>query len=163
MSISMIAAVGKGLELGKNNDLIWHFKEDMKFFKETTMGHTVIMGRKTFESLPKALPNRRNIVISTNADYVAQGAEVVTSLEEAINLTKNEEAFIIGGGRIYKEFLPLSDKLYLTEIDAECEDADTYFPIFNKSEFKREVINNYDVDGVKFSHILYKRINPVAL
>lgn len=158
MSISMIAAVGKHLELGKNNDLIWHFKEDMKFFKETTTGHTVIMGRKTFESLPKALPNRRNIVISTNKDYVAPGAEVVTSLEEAINLVKDEEAFIIGGGAIYKAFLPYADKLYLTEIDDVCDDADTYFPVFDKSEFnKREVIANYDIDGVKFSHILYKK------
>lgn len=163
MSFSMIAAVGQGLELGKNNDLIWHFKEDMKFFKEVTTGHTVIMGRKTFESLPKALPNRRNIVISTNPDYVAEGAEVVTSLEEVIDMISDEEAFIIGGGRIYKEFLPLSDKLYLTEIEEACLDADTYFPVFDKSDFKREVINNYDIDGTKFSHILYKRINPVAL
>ena len=80
MAVSMIAAVGKNLELGKNNDLIWHFKEDMKFFKETTMGHPVIMGRKTFESLPKALPGRRNIVISSNPEYKAEGAETVTSV-----------------------------------------------------------------------------------
>lgn len=158
MSISMIAAVGKSLELGKNNDLIWHFKEDMKFFKETTTGHTVVMGRKTFESLPKALPNRRNIVISSNKDYVAEGAEVVTSLDEALKIIENEDAFIIGGGAIYKAFLPYADKLYLTEIDAFCDDADTYFPVFNKSEFnKREVIANYDIDGIKFSHILYKK------
>lgn len=156
MSISMIAAVGKGLELGKNNDLIWHFKEDMKFFKETTMGHTVIMGRKTFESLPKALPNRRNIVITTNADYVAEGAEVVTSVEEALAVVDGE-AFIIGGGAIYKAFLPFADKLYLTEIEASCLDADTYFPIFNKSDYRREVINVYDIDGVHFEHILYKK------
>ena len=76
MSVSMIAAVGRNLELGKNNDLIWHFKEDMKFFKDTTMGHTVVMGRKTFESLPKALPGRKNIVISSNSEYQAPGATV---------------------------------------------------------------------------------------
>lgn len=158
MSISMIAAVGKSLELGKNNDLIWHFKEDMKFFKETTTGHTVVMGRKTFESLPKALPNRRNIVISSNKDYVAEGAEVVTSLEEALKIIENEDAFIIGGGTIYKAFLPYADKLYLTEIDDACLEADTFFPVFDKSEFnKREVIKNYDIDGIKFSHILYKK------
>ena len=157
MSVSMIAAVGKNLELGKNNDLIWHFKEDMKFFKDTTMGHTVVMGRKTFESLPKALPGRKNIVISSNAQYQAQGATVVTSVEEALQIADNEEVFVIGGGKIYTEFLPYADKLYLTEIDAECADADTYFPQFNKSEYIKEIINYYDIDGVEFYHVVYKK------
>ena len=157
MSVSMIAAVGKNLELGKNNDLIWHFKEDMKFFKDTTMGHTVVMGRKTFESLPKALPGRKNIVISSNAQYQAQGATVVTSVEEALQIADIEELFVIGGGKIYAEFLPYADKLYLTEIDAECEDADTYFPQFNKSEYIKEIINYYDIDGVEFYHVVYKK------
>lgn len=157
MSVSMIAAVGKNLELGKNNDLIWHFKEDMKFFKDTTMGHTVVMGRKTFESLPKALPGRKNIVISSNAEYQAQGATVVTSVEQALQIADNEEIFVIGGGKIYAEFLPYADKLYLTEIDAECEDADTYFPQFNKSEYIKEIINYYDIDGVEFYHVVYKK------
>lgn len=157
MSVSMIAAVGKNLELGKNNDLIWHFKEDMKFFKDTTMGHTVVMGRKTFESLPKALPGRKNIVISSNAEYQAQGATVVTSVEEALQITDNEEIFVIGGGKIYAEFLPYADKLYLTEIDAECADADTYFPQFNKSDYIKEIINYYDIDGVEFYHVVYKK------
>lgn len=157
MSVSMIAAVGKNLELGKNNNLIWHFKEDMKFFKDTTMGHTVVMGRKTFESLPKALPGRKNIVISSNAEYQAQGATVVTSVEEALQITDNEEIFVIGGGKIYAEFLPYADKLYLTEIDAECADADTYFPQFNKSDYIKEIINYYDIDGVEFYHVVYKK------
>ena len=157
MSVSMIAAVGKNLELGKNNDLIWHFKEDMKFFKDTTMGHTVVMGRKTFESLPKALPGRKNIVISSNAQYQAQGATVVTSVEEALQIADIEELFVIGGGKIYAEFLPYADKLYLTEIDAECTDADTYFPQFNKSEYIKEIINYYDIDGVEFYHVVYKK------
>ena len=157
MSVSMIAAVGKNLELGKNNNLIWHFKEDMKFFKDTTIGHTVVMGRKTFESLPKALPGRKNIVISSNAEYQAQGATVVTSVEEALQIADNEEVFILGGGKIYAEFLPYADKLYLTEIDAECADADTYFPQFNKSDYIKEIINYYDIDGVKFYHVVYKK------
>lgn len=159
MAISMIAAVGKNLELGKNNDLIWHFKEDMKFFKETTMGHPVIMGRKTFESLPKALPGRKNIVISANSEYKADGAEVVASVEEAIKLAEaeNTEAFVIGGGRIYTEFLPYADNLYLTEIDAECPDADTYFPEFNKSDYIKEIVNFYDVNGTEFYHVIYKK------
>lgn len=159
MAISMIAAVGKNLELGKNNDLIWHFKEDMKFFKETTMGHPVIMGRKTFESLPKALPGRKNIVISTNPEYKANGAEVVASVEEAIKLAEaeNTEAFVIGGGRIYTEFLPYADNLYLTEINAECPNADTYFPEFNKSDYIKEIVNFYDVNGTEFYHVIYKK------
>lgn len=157
MSVSMIAAVGKNLELGKNNNLIWHFKEDMKFFKDTTMGHTVVMGRKTFESLPKALPGRENIVISSNAEYQAQGATVVTSVEEALQIADNEEIFVIGGGKIYAEFLPYADKLYLTEIYAECADADTYFPKFNKSDYIKEIINYYDIDGVEFYHVVYKK------
>ena len=94
MSISIIAAIGKNNELGKNNDLVWHFKDDMKFFKEATTGNTVIMGRKTFESLPKALPNRRNIVISSNKDYKADGAEVYTSIKAALKACKNDEIFI---------------------------------------------------------------------
>lgn len=157
MSVSMIAAVGKNLELGKNNNLIWHFKEDMKFFKDTTMGHIVVMGRKTFESLPKVLPGRKNIVISSNAEYQAQGATVVTSVEKALQIADNEEVFVIGGGKIYAEFLPYADKLYLTEIDAECADADTYFPHFNKSDYIKEIINYYDIDGVEFYHVVYKK------
>lgn len=155
--ISMIAAIGKNRELGKNNDLIWHFKEDMKFFRETTTGNTVIMGRKTFESLPHALPNRRNIVITQNANYVADGAEVVGSIEEAIELTKNDNVFIIGGGKIYSAFLEIADKLYLTEIDDECEEADTFFPNFNKEEYTAEKLTDFTVDGVHFSHILYTK------
>lgn len=157
MAISIIAAVGKNLELGKGNDLIWHFREDMKFFKEMTTSNTVIMGRKTFESLPKALPNRRNIVISSNDSYDAPGCEVVSSVEDALKLAGEDNIFIIGGGRIYEQLLPLADNLYLTEIDAECNDADTYFPAFNKADYSRRVISAYDVDGTHFEHILYSK------
>ena len=158
MSISMIAAVGKNNELGKNNDLIWHFKEDMQFFKATTTGATVVMGRKTFDSLPKALPNRRNIVISGNPNYQAQGAEVVKSVEEAVDITKNEKVFIIGGASIYKAFLPCCEEIYLTEIEAECEDAETYFPEFNKSDYSREVIKTSSENGYDFSFVKYKKL-----
>lgn len=158
MTISMIAAVGKNRELGKNNDLIWHFKEDMKFFRETTTGNTVIMGRKTFESLPHALPNRQNIVITTNSDYVADGAEVVTGVQEALKTAKNENVFIIGGGSIYSEFLKYADRLYLTEIDSECDEADTFFPEFDKSLYTAEKLTDFTVDGIHFSHVLYTKI-----
>lgn len=157
MSISMIAAVGRNLELGKNNDLIWHFKEDMKFFKNTTMGHTVIMGRKTFESLPKALPGRKNIVLSLNPNYTADSAEVISTVEEAVELSKDSEVFVIGGGKIYELMLAYADKIYLTEIEDECKNADTYFPTFDKKIYKREVIASYEVASIKFSHILYSK------
>ncbi len=157
MKVSIIAAVGRNLELGRGNDLIWHFKEDMKFFKETTMGSSVIMGRKTFESLPKALPGRKNIVITNNNSYSAEGAVTVHSVDEALKSADSQEVFVIGGGKIYEQLLPVADKLYLTEIEAECPDADTYFPSFNKEEYTREVIASYQADGISFSHICYTR------
>lgn len=157
MAICMIAAVGKNLELGKGNDLIWHFKDDMAFFKETTMGSSVIMGRKTFESLPKALPRRKNIVITTRKDYEAEGATVVNSIENALKEVDSDNAFIIGGGDIYKQFLPMADKLYLTEIEAECEDAQVFFPAFNKDEYEKELLASYYDKGVHFSHICYTK------
>ena len=153
MNISMIAAVGRNLELGKANDLIWHFKEDMKFFKQTTIGNTVIMGRKTFESLPKPLADRQNIVITNNKNYTAEGADVVFSLDEALEKCKNENVFIIGGGKIYGEFLPRASKLYLTEINDACADAATYFPAFVKALYNREIIASYE----KFDHVLYTK------
>lgn len=153
MNISMIAAVGRNLELGKANDLIWHFKEDMRFFKQTTIGNTVIMGRKTFESLPKPLADRQNIVITNNKNYTAEGADVVFSLDEALEKCKNENVFIIGGGKIYGEFLPRASKLYLTEINDTCADADTYFPQFDKALYNREIIASYE----KFDHVLYTK------
>lgn len=154
----MIAAIGRNNELGKDNDLIFHFKSDMKFFRETTTGSTVVMGRKTFESLPKVLPNRRNIVISRNTDLMIEGAEVCQSVEEALELCKNDNVFVIGGGKIYAEFLEYADKLYLTEIEADCPEADTFFPEFDKSQWNREVLAEHNENGVDFKHILYSKI-----
>jgi len=157
MSVSIIAAIGANRELGKGNDLIWHFKEDMKFFKEMTTGSTVIMGRKTFQSLPKALPNRRNIVISRNKGFSADGVEVVASVKEALEAAKNDEIFVIGGGKIYEQFLPYADRLYLTEIDAVCDDAEVYFPKFDKKLYTRKKLTDFECDKIHFSHILYTK------
>ncbi len=157
MDISLILSVGKNNEIGKNNDLVWHFHEDMRFFRETTTGNTVIMGRKTFESLPKILPNRRNIVISGDKSLKIDGAEVANSVEEALEIAKNDNVFVIGGGRIYAQLLPLASRLYLTEIEAECSDADTFFPKFDKSLWSREVLSCAEEDGIKFSHVLYTK------
>jgi dihydrofolate reductase len=129
--ISLIAAIGKNNELGKGNTLLWHMPADMKYFRDTTKGHTVLMGRKTFESLPDGpLPKRRNIIITRDKNYEIEGAEVVHSLEEALNPFKDskEEIFIIGGAEIYKQSMGIADKLYITHINAEDKDADAFFP-----------------------------------
>lgn len=131
--ISLIAAIGKNNELGKGNSLIWHLPADMKHFKDVTFLHAVIMGRKTFESIGKPLPDRRNIVITRDADYKKRGVEIVHSLEESLKsarlgLAQNSEIFIIGGAEIYKQAMPIADRLYITHIDAEDKDADTFFP-----------------------------------
>ncbi len=127
--ISLIAAVGKNNELGKNSTLLWNLPADMRHFRETTSGHTVIMGRKTFESIGKPLPNRRNIIITRDEKYKKEGIEVVHSLPEAMKKAYNEkEVFVIGGAEIYKQAISLADKLYITHIKAEDKEADAFFP-----------------------------------
>ena len=158
MSYSIIAAIGKNNELGKDNNLIWSIKEDLKFFKDTTMSHPIIMGSKTFYSLPKVLPGRTNIVISSKTDFPEE-VVVFKSIEDLDKAYKNsdEELFVIGGGRIYAAFIDKCDKLYLTEIDAECESADTYFPTFDKDKFDREELSSGMDNDISYKHVLYKR------
>ena len=158
MSYSIIAAIGKNNELGKDNDLIWHLKEDMKFFKETTMGHPVVMGRKTFESLPKVLPGRTNIVLSRSNNFPKE-VLVFKNIDELNDYYKNnnEEIFIIGGASIYNKFINLSDKLYLTLIDDECKDADTYFPSFDENDYYKEILSEVHEEDICYKHVLYKR------
>ncbi len=126
--ITIIAAAGKNNELGKNNDLVWHLPDDFKRFKKLTTGHHIIMGRKTFESFPKPLPNRIHIVISRNNNYHPEGVITVNSLENALEVSKrDEQPFIIGGGEIYKLGLEVADKIELTRVHNTFE-ADTFFP-----------------------------------
>jgi dihydrofolate reductase len=131
--ISMIAAIGKNRALGLNNQLLWDIPEDIKHFRETTKGHPVIMGRKTFESIGRPLPNRTNIIISRNTGYQQEGCITCTSLENAITEAKKQnsnEIFIIGGAQIYEQGMKLADKLYLTIVDDEPE-ADAFFPEYS--------------------------------
>ena len=139
MIISIIAAIGKNNEVGKNNKLLWDLPIDMKHFRDTTRGHSVIMGRKTFESIGHPLPNRRNIIITRDLDYKKEGIETVTATEEAINLFKNsnEEIFVIGGAEIYKQFINLADKLYITHVYNEFPIADAFFPPIEKNKWKK--------------------------
>lgn len=128
MKIALIVAIAENNAIGKNNELLWHLPADLKRFKEITTGHHIIMGRKTFESIGKPLPNRTSIVISRNSDYQPEGVQVVHSLRAAFELCKDEEeVFIIGGGAIYKETLHLADRIYLTKVHQDFT-ADTFFP-----------------------------------
>ena len=152
---SIIAAIGKNNELGKNNQLVFHIKEDMKFFRETTTGHPVIMGRKTWESLPGKLKDRENIVVSR---HEITGADaVISNLPAYISKYKDSdtEIFIIGGATIYKEFLPYARYLYLTEVDASAKDADAFFPQFNKTEYSTEILKKGSENGLDFSIVKY--------
>ena len=154
----MIAAIGKNNELGKNNSLIWDIKEDLKFFKDTTMGHPVVMGRNTFLSLPKVLPGRKNIVIS-DVDLINNKIEVYKSIKEFLtNYEKcKDELFIIGGASIYKQFIDLSNKLYLTEIDDTDKDADVYFPKFDKRKYKKTIVGNDSDNKIEYNFVIYER------
>lgn len=128
--ISIIVATDKNGAIGKDNALLWHLPNDLKRFKAITSGHPIVMGRKTFESIGKPLPNRRNVIISNNKNYKADGCEVVHSLKEALELCKGSDIYIIGGGSIYKEAMDIADNLYLTLVDVEL-DADTHLENFD--------------------------------
>lgn len=134
--ISLIWAMGENQVIGINNSLPWHLPEDLKFFKRTTLGHPIAMGRKTLDSLGRLLPGRENIVITRNRDFSYEGCTVLHSEAELIEYAnkKNEEIFVIGGAEIYKTFLPYADRLYVTRIHASFE-GDTYFPELNLEEW----------------------------
>lgn len=152
--ISLIAAIGENNEIGKGNALLFHLPADMKYFRKTTQGHTVLMGRKTFESIGKPLPNRRNIVITRNASYKPEGVEVAHSLAQALDFIKDkdEEIFVIGGAELYEQCLPIADKLYVTHVSTTDKKADAFFPEIipiawneiSHQEHKKDSENPYD-------------------
>ena len=135
--LTLIAATSTNNALGKDNQLVWHLPDDFKRFKTLTSGHYIIMGRKTFESFPKPLPNRTHVIITRNKNYKApEGCIVVSSLEKAIEICpKNEEVFIIGGGEIYKQSIDIADKVELTRVHTTVE-ADTFFPEIDLEKWK---------------------------
>ena len=159
-NISIIVAIAQNFAIGKNNDLLFHLPNDLQRFKQITTGHPVIMGRNTFLSLPKgALPNRRNVVITDNPDEKFDRCEMVFSIDEAVKVVENEsEAFIIGGGAIYRQFFPQAQKLYLTLVHQDF-DADIYFPAIDYSEW--EVMAREDLfdqkNGFNYSNLDLKR------
>ena len=158
MNINLIAAIGENYELGKDNNLVWRLKEDLKFFKNTTMGHPIVMGRKTFESLPKVLPGRKNIVISTS-NIKNEEIEVYRSIRNFLidYQNFNDDIFIIGGASIYSQFIDIATNMYLTEIKATDASANVYFPKFNKDEWNKQILTDLEENNIKFNHVLYKR------
>jgi dihydrofolate reductase len=163
--ISAIAAVGKGLELGAGNDLLWHLPDDFSWFVQHTRGKPVIMGRKTMQSLGKPLKNRLNIVITRNPECVIEGFYAVDSLEKALEYAKSQyddEIFIIGGGEIYKQSLTLLDKLYITEVDGFFTGADTYFPEYDKTLWNEVFREHHPTDekhNYAFDFVILERKN----
>lgn len=136
MILTLIAAAAENNALGKDNQMIWHLPDDFKRFKQLTTGHYIIMGRKTFESFPKALPNRTHVIITRQKEYTAEGC-IVNSLEEAIKVCpQDEEVFVIGGGEIYKQSIEVADKIELTRVYGTSPDADAFFPEIDLSKWK---------------------------
>ncbi len=145
MIVSIVVAIAQNNAIGKDNQLLWHLPKDLKHFKDITSGHTVIMGRKTYESVGKPLPNRRNIII-TRQNIVINGCEVVNSIEEALKLCTGEaEVFIVGGAEIYKQAMTLTDRIYLTIVHQEF-DADTYFPEIKENIWKETERQDHESD-----------------
>lgn len=172
MILSLIAAIGKNNELGKDNHLLWKLPADMKHFRTITSGHPVIMGRKTFESIGRALPNRRNIIITRDVNYAHDGIEVTHSLDEALRLVALEqgrkfeenqdevEAFIIGGGQIYVEALPKAQKLYISHVDSEIE-ADIFFPAIGP-EWKKVSEEKHPADADNEHSFIFTQYKKIA-
>lgn len=147
MILSIIVAVASDGAIGRANDLLWHLPADLKRFKELTTGHTILMGRKTFESLPRGpLPNRRNIIISRSLP-TQPGAEVYPTIQQAMEAcTSDEEVFIIGGGEIYRQLLPNTERIYLTRVQASFPDAEVFFPELDPTEWIEETREVYPRD-----------------
>ena len=161
MTISAIVVVDQNSGIGKNNQLLVHFPADLKRFKNITTGHSIIMGRKTFDSMGKALPNRRNIVITRQADLSLPGAEISSSLDEALALCeKEDEVFVIGGAEIFKQALPKLDRIYLTRIHKSFE-ADTFFPEISPAEWQEIQKEDFEPDEktpFSYSFLTYQKL-----
>lgn len=146
MRISLIVAMAKNRIIGRDNQMPWHLPADFAYFKKVTLGHPVIMGRKTFESIGRPLPGRRNIVVSRNPAFRADGVEVVASLEQALDACQGEEVFVIGGATLYAEALPRVDRIFLTEVDA-LPAGDTLFPPLEKNQWREVARERREADA----------------
>lgn len=163
--ISLIVAIAHDNVIGRSNDLPWYLPADLKHFKTTTAGHTVIMGRKTYDSiavrLGGPLPNRHNVVVTRDQDLVIPGATVAHSLEIALDDNENDEVFVIGGAEIYAQSLPHVDKLYVTEVDADIIGGDTFFPAIDLGQWRetsREAHSKDDRNEYGYAFVTYERV-----
>jgi len=156
-NITIIAAIGENNELGLDNKLIWHIKEDLKRFKKLTTGHSIIMGRKTFESISKALPGRLNIVLTKNKNFKFKNVSIASNIHEAIELTKDDEQpFIIGGSEIYSLFINMTQTIELTRVHNNFK-ADTFFPDINFGKWNKIYEEKFNLDNLPYSFITYKK------
>jgi len=158
MNITLIAAVGKNLELGKDNTLIWSIPEDLKFFRDNTIGKTIVMGMNTLKSLPKLLPNRKHVVLTRKNVELDPSIVVVHSIDELLSYIESidEEVMIIGGAQIYSQMIGYASKMLLTEID-DSRDADVYFPNYSLDDWDRDVISEHKYEDIDYSHVVYTR------
>lgn len=161
-NLSLIVAVARNGAIGKGNDLLWHISEDLKRFKAITSGHTIVMGRKTYESFPKRpLPNRFHIVLSRTAHWEHPQVKTVRTVEEVLGaLPARQESFVVGGGEVFGLLLPFCSKAYLTEVDADFE-ADTFFPRLDASQWEMTEQGSWQTDsetGLRYRYVTYKRI-----
>lgn len=161
--IKLIAAVGKNNELGKQGTLIWNLPNDLKFFKVQTLDSHIVMGRRTFDSLPKKLPKRVHHVLSKSGTFNKDAQDVIKYLsfkdliKEITKISKTQDVFVIGGASLYNMFLHYADEIILTEINAECKDADVYFPDFDKTLYTREILGINEDFGITYEHVRYKK------
>ena len=164
--IAVIVAMARNGAIGKDNDLLWHISADLKRFKALTGGHTVLMGRRTYDSLPKKpLPNRKHLILTSDAGYpVPEGGQRladVAACQAYFAAHPDEDIFIIGGGQVYKQLLPYADRLYLTEVQADFE-ADTFFPALKAEEWRVQECGEWQTDprtALRFRYMVYKRLN----
>jgi dihydrofolate reductase len=159
-NVTIIAAVGKNRELGKNNDLIWHLPDDLKFFKENTIGKPIVMGLNTLKSLPRKLKDRQYVVLTNQDVELDKDVKLVKSLDELLDYigSREDEFMIIGGASIYAQMINHADKMLLTEIDATDKDADCFFPEFNKNDWDSNVLSSHTTpENISYKHLVYKR------
>jgi len=162
--LSIIVAYDHNMAIAKENNLPWKISDDLKNFKKITQDKYIAMGRKTFESIGKPLPNRKNIIITRDNDYTQEKCFILHSIQDILNFVESKphyEIFIIGGAEIYKEFLPFVDRIYATEIDTEIKNADVFFPAWNKERFRKLGKRKYtkdDKNEFNFEFIIYEKL-----
>ncbi|MFO7572811.1 MAG: dihydrofolate reductase [Gaiellaceae bacterium] len=164
MKLTLVAAVARNGVIGRDGTIPWRLPEDLAHFRKLTTGHAVVMGRKTWESIPerfRPLPGRRNVVVTRNPGWLADGAERASSVGDALRLLEGEpEVFVVGGAEIYAAALPVADELALTEIDAEV-DGDTFFPVWSRDDFEEgDRVEHTAEDGTPFAFVRYERTRP---